>query len=162
MDKKSIEFNGLIGGLLTFIGLLIFFLIMSAIGLEHNLELRSLNLFIMVGGVYFSIRTIKRKNKDFDYLKGIGTGFLAALSSSVAFALFNIIYLTAINPAFMTEVIAEEPFGAYLNPYSVAIVILMEGVASGFLFTFGLMQWFKGREGNKKAIHQQADSTERK
>ncbi|GAA5039806.1 hypothetical protein GCM10011506_39490 [Marivirga lumbricoides] len=162
MDKKSIEFNGLIGGLFIFIGLLIFFFIMSLLGLVHNLELRALNLFIMAGGVYFSIKNIKRRNKDFDYLKGMGTGFLAAISSSLAFALFNILFLTVVNPDFMTEVIAEEPFGSYLTPFTVAIVILMEGVASGFLFTFGIMQWFKRREGNRKAVYKQEDSSERK
>lgn len=116
----------------------------------------------MAGGVYFSIKNIKRRNKDFDYLKGMGTGFLAAISSSLAFALFNILFLTVVNPDFMTEVIAEEPFGSYLTPFTVAIVILMEGVASGFLFTFGIMQWFKRREGNRKAVYKQEDSSERK
>lgn len=162
MDKKSIEFNGLIGGLLIFTGLLSFFLLMSVLGLDHNLELRALNLLIMAGGVYFSIRSIKKKNKDFDYLKGIGTGFLAAISSSVTFALFNILYLKIINPDFMIEIVAEEPFGPYLNPFTVAIVIMIEGVTSGFLLSFGIMQWFKRRQGNRKSIHQQANVPERK
>ncbi len=146
MNKTSIEYNGLRAGLFILIGLLAFFLIMKVAGLVHNLELRALNLIIMAGGVYFAIKSIKKNNPDFDYLKGIGTGILAALSSSLIFALFNLFYLIAINPDFMLEIKQTEPFSDYLNPFSVAIVILMEGVSSGILLSFGFMQWFKSRE----------------
>jgi hypothetical protein len=146
MNKESIEYNGLKAGLFIFLGLLAFFIIMKAVGLIHNLELRALNLLIMASGVYFAIKSIKKVNSDFDYFKGIGTGVLAALSSSIGFAIFNVIYLLVIDPAFMLEIKETEPFSNYLNPLSVAVVIFMEGASSGALLSFGFMQWFKSRE----------------
>ena len=159
MNKTSIEYNGLKAGLFVFIGLLAFFLIMKAIGMVHNLELRALNLLIMAGGVYYAIKSISKRNPDFDYLKGMGTGLLTAISSSLAFALFNMIYLMAINPDFMDEIRETEPFSEYLNPFSVAIVILMEGISSGVLLSFGFMQWFKNR-GNKDFIKEKTKEEE--
>ncbi|WKV13905.1 DUF4199 domain-containing protein [Marivirga harenae] len=144
MRKDSIEYNGLLGGILVFIGLTAYFLIMNAIGLEHNLELRALNIIIMGAGVFFSIKSIKKKNENFDYFKGIGTGMLTAVSSSLAFAIFIFIYLLS-NPEFLQEIKEVEPFGNYLNAFLISFIIIMEGAGSGFFLSFGIMQWYKKR-----------------
>jgi hypothetical protein len=144
MKKDSIEYNGLLGGALVFGGLVAYFLIMNVLGLEHNLELRALNIIIMGGGVFFSIKSINKRNEDFDYFKGIGTGMLTALSSSVAFAIFIFIYLMS-NTAFMEEIKQVEPFGNYLNAFLISFIIVMEGAGSGFFLSYGVMQWYKKR-----------------
>lgn len=46
---------------MVFIGLVAYFLIMNAVGLGHNLELRALNIVIMGGGVLYSIKSIHKK-----------------------------------------------------------------------------------------------------
>ncbi|MGJ3233930.1 DUF4199 domain-containing protein [Marivirga sp.] len=142
MKKDSIEYNGIRGGIAVFIGLVAYFLIMKAVGLEHNLELRAFNLIIMGGGVFFSVKSIKEKNEDFDYFKGIGTGMLTALSASLAFAIFIFIYLMS-NPEFMKEIKDVEPFGNYLNAFLISFIIIMEGTGSGFFLSYGVMQWYK-------------------
>ncbi|HET8860632.1 DUF4199 family protein [Marivirga sp.] len=148
MKKDSIEYNGLIGGLLVFVGLVAYFLIMQAAGLDHNLELRALNIIIMGAGVFYSIKSIKKKNKDFDYFKGIGTGMFTAVSSSLAFAIFIFIFLLS-NPAFLEEIKNVEPFGNYLNAFLISFIIVMEGAGSGFFLSFGFMQWYKKRTPEK-------------
>jgi hypothetical protein len=160
MRKDSIEYNGILGGVLVFIGLVAYFLIMKAIGLEHNLELRAFNLIIMGIGVFFSIKSIKEKNEDFDYFKGIGTGMLTALSSSLAFAIFIFIYLIS-NPAFMQEIKEVEPFGNYLNAFLISFIIIMEGTGSGFFLSYGVMQWYK-KKTPEKFLKEQRENKESK
>jgi hypothetical protein len=148
MKKESIEYNGFIGGIMVFIGLVAYFLIMNAVGLGHNLELRALNIVIMGGGVLYSIKSIHKKNPDFDYFKGIGTGMFTALSSSLAFAIFIFIYLLS-NPEFLQEIKNVEPFGNYLNAFLISFIIIMEGTGSGFFLSYGVMQWYKKRTPEK-------------
>ena len=149
MDKKTVEYNGLKGGLIILIGLIAYFYLMSFLGLEHNLNLRALNIIIMGLGVNWAIRSMKNANDEFDYLKGIGTGLVAAASSSILFAIFTFINLKFIDTAFLTEIVNREPFGLYLNPFKIAFIIVIEGFGSGFLLTFGLMQWYKKRVSQK-------------
>jgi hypothetical protein len=144
MKKQSIEYNGLIGGFLVFVGLVAYFLIMKAVGLEHNLELRALNIVIMGAGVFYSIKSIRKNNTDFNYFKGIGTGMITAVSSSLAFSVFVFIYLMS-NPDFLQEIKSVEPFGNYLNAFLISFIIIMEGSGSGFFLSFGIMQWYKKR-----------------
>ncbi|WMN12761.1 DUF4199 family protein [Marivirga salinae] len=148
MKKDSIDYNGLIGGIMVFVGLVVYFLIMNAIGLVHNLELRALNIFIMGAGVFYSIKSIHKKNKAFDYFKGIGTGMFTAVSSSLAFAIFIFIYLLS-NPEFLQEIKNVEPFGNYLNAFLISFIIIMEGAGSGFFLSYGVMQWYKKRTPEK-------------
>ncbi len=143
MKKDSVEYNGLLGGALVLAGLILYFFMMRLAGLDHNLSLRALNIFIMAGGVFFAITRVKSRNDDFDYLKGLGTGILAAASSSLAFAIFIFIYLKFVNTDFLLDLVDNEPFGIYLNPFKIAFIIIIEGFGSGLLLSFGFMQWHK-------------------
>lgn len=160
MRKDSIEYNGIRGGILVFVGLVVYFLVMKAAGLDHNLELRALNILIMGGGVFYSIKSIHKKNKEFDYFKGIGTGMLTAFSSSFAFAIFIFIYLLS-NPEFLQEIVDVEPFGLYLNPFIISFIIIMEGAGSGFFLSYGVMQWYKKRTP-EKFLKEQRENKESK
>ncbi|WP_296619809.1 DUF4199 domain-containing protein [Marivirga sp.] len=160
MKKDSIEYNGLLGGIMVFIGLVAYFLIMHAVGLDHNLELRALNIVIMGAGVFYSIKSIKEKNNNFDYFKGIGTGMLTAVSSSLAFSIFIFIYLLS-NPDFLLEIKTVEPFGSYLNAFLISFIIIMEGAGSGFFLSYGVMQWYKKRTP-EKFLKEQRDNKESK
>lgn len=160
MKKDSIEYNGLRGGAFIFIGLVAYFLIMNALDLEHNLELRAFNIIIMGAGVFLSIKAINGKNDDFDYFKGIGTGMLAAFSSSLAFAIFVFIYLMS-NPEFLAEIKEVEPFGNYLNAFIISFIIVMEGSGSGFFLSYASMQWYKKRTP-EKFLKEQRENSESK
>ncbi len=135
MKKDSIEYNGLIGGIMVFIGLVAYFLIMKAVGLEQNLELRAFNIIIMGAGVFYSIKSLKNKNNGFDYFNGIGAGMFTAVSSSIAFALFIFIHLLS-NPEFLEAIEDVEPLGNYLNAFLISFVIIMEGAGSAFFPKF--------------------------
>jgi hypothetical protein len=138
MEKIGIRW-----GIITFLLLSAYFLLMKLFGLVHVLELRFLNAFIMFYGCYRAIKTAKMHLSRFRYFTGLGAGSITALVASVLFTLFGILYLTIINPEFVDSLKANEPLGIYLNRYLAVIQILIEGIASGFVFSFIIMQWLK-------------------
>ena len=131
------------GGLMA-LALVGFFLLMKAFGLEHNLELRALNLFILFSFVLMSIDNYEKSHpENFAYLKGLGIGLLTAAIGVLSFASLVILYITVINPSFMEIIQQNEPFGDFLNPLLVGCTIVIEGMASGFLATYAIMQYYK-------------------
>ena len=62
-------------GIRTAAGLIIFFLIMKFAGLTHYAELRLLNLFILVAGIYYGLRRFKKMHDDrLNYFRALDTG----------------------------------------------------------------------------------------
>ena len=125
-------------------GLIIYFLAMVALGLEHNFNLRVLNALIMFAGVFLGIREFKNRefDTDFGYLSAFGTGFFVSLLTAIAFSLFLGMYLVA-NPSFLTEIQMTEPQGVYINEIGLSLLIFIEALASGILFTYTTMQVMK-------------------
>ncbi len=68
---------------------------------------------------------------------------LTSIVGAVTFAMFVLLYVTAISPELMMEIKSQEPFGDYLNPFLVAFTIALEGVASGMFVSYGLLQYFR-------------------
>ena len=142
---RYLELTALKYGLLTAAGLIAYFLLMKVVGLVQIVELRMLNLFILIAGVGFAIREYKRRSDDeMDYLQGFGIGMLTSAVSVIPFALFIFAYLNFFDPAFMETIRQEEPFGQYLNPYMAAVAIFFEGMGSGLILSFIIMQYMKG------------------
>ncbi len=161
MKKNTIEYNGLIGGAIILTGLIAYFLIMQAFGLAENVELRIFNIVFMAAGVLYAIKYLKKRNKKFDYLKGLGAGFLAAASSSLVFAMFMVIYLLAIDTQFLNQVEVNEAFGEYVSPFMVGFVTLIEGFFSGAILTFAFMQWYKKQLTSDEFLKKEVDSSKK-
>ncbi|MDE0470855.1 MAG: DUF4199 domain-containing protein [Ekhidna sp.] len=141
---KSIEKHVLRYGLLTTIALICYFLLMRLLGLAEITELRSLNALIMFSGVFLTIK--KFRNGDFDtafgYLSGIAVGFFTGIVIAISFSLFIGIYIY-FDPVFLAAIVADNPQKDFLNPLTAAMVIFIEAIASGFLFSYAAMQWLK-------------------
>ena len=129
-------------GLFTFIGLALYFVVMRILGLAHIVELRMLNFFILAYGIYLGINAFKRKNPDsFTYLKGLGAGFLTSAIACLLFGLFMFVYVQFIDKAFMQSLIENEAMGRYLNPYIASCVVAVEGIASGMILSFIIVNY---------------------
>ena len=141
---ESLEKHILKYGLLTSVSLIAFFFIMKLLGLAEVTELRTLNALIMFGGIFLAIRNFKMKkfSYEFNYLSGIATGFFTGMVTAVSFALFVAVYLY-FDPSFMAAVVADNPQTDFLNPVTSAMVIFIEALASGFLFSYISMQYLK-------------------
>jgi len=136
-------------GLRIAAGLIGFFLIMKLIGLSHVVELRLLNLFILTGGVYMALKRFKHTHEDrLNYFRGLVTGVATAAVGSLVFALFLFLYMK-LDTSMMQFIIENEPMGRYMNPYIAAFIVALEGVFSGLLVTFILINYVTTDEVNQ-------------
>ncbi len=141
---KSFEKHIFKSGTLTTLALILYFLFMRLLGLAEITELRALNALIMFAGVFYTIKEFKEGNfdNDFNYLSGIGIGFFTGIIIAISFSVFVGIYLM-IDPVFLAAIVADNPQKEFLNPLAASMVIFIEAVASGFLFSYVSMQWLK-------------------
>jgi hypothetical protein len=129
-------------GTLIALGLIVYFFIMYAAGLIHVIELRMLNLFIMLTGVYFAQKQFKRThNGRLDYFKSLTTGVATAAIAAGTFSVFVFVYLS-LDKNLMNSIAVNEPLGYYLDPYICSFVVFLEGVFSGFGVSYLLTNFF--------------------
>lgn len=128
-------------GTLITLGLIVYFFAMYAAGLVHVIELRLLNLFILLGGIYYAMKQYKRTHAGhLNYFRALSLGVATATIGASTFAAFLLIYLK-IDHNLMTSIIEQEPMGRFLNEYIAAAVVTMEGVFSGFTMTYLLLNY---------------------
>lgn len=128
-------------GTLITLALIVYFFLMYAAGLVHVIELRLLNLLIMLGGIYAAMKQYKRTHaQHLNYFRGLSIGVATATIGASTFAAFLLIYLK-IDQNLMASIIEREPMGRYLNEYIVAAIVTLEGVFSGFTVTYLLLNY---------------------
>lgn len=137
-------------GLRIAAGLIGFFLIMKLIGLSHHVELRLVNLLILVTGIYLALKKFKLTHHDsLNYFRGLITGVATGAVGSLVFALFLFIWMK-VDDAMMQSIIENEPMGRFLNPYMASFIVALEGVFSGLLVTFVLINYVHTDEVNER------------
>ncbi len=128
-------------GLRTAAGLIVYFLIMHFAGLGHHVELRLLNLVILVSGIYFGLKKFRSTHgQHINYFRALVTGVAIGAVASLVFALFMFIYMK-LDSSLMQSIIDNEPMGHYLNAYMASFIVALEGVFSGLLVTFVLINY---------------------
>lgn len=134
-------------GIRIAVGLIAYFLVMKFTGLLHVVELRLFNLIILVAGVYMALRKFKTTHEDhLNYFRALVTGVATAAIGSLGFAAFLFIYTNFLDAGFMQYIIENEPMGRYLNPYIASFIVALEGVFSGLLVTFILINYIQTDE----------------
>jgi hypothetical protein len=134
-------------GLKIAAGLIAYFLLMRAIGWIHVVELRLLNVFILVGGVYMALKKFKATHEDhLNYFRALVTGVATGAIASLIFAAFLFVYVSFIDTELMTYIVENEPMGRFLNPYIASFIVALEGVFSGLLVTFVLINYINTDE----------------
>ena len=129
-------------------GLILFFLVMKFSGLSHHPELRLLNLFILTGGVYFALKKFKKTHEErLNYFRALVTGVGTAAIGSLLFAAFLFTYMQ-LDPGFMQAIKDTEQMGRFLNPYIASFIVALEGVFSGLLVTYILINYVSTDEVN--------------
>lgn len=126
--------------------LIAYFLLMKLFGLEANFYLRIFNLFIMIGGLFLLYRNTftRGKNEGVGYLQGLLMGVKLTIISVVVFIVFLGIYIRFLDPGFMQTLESTGLWATSGISITQAVLgILVEGLASGFIISFALMQYFK-------------------
>ncbi len=122
-------------------GLIAYFLIMKFAGFGHVVELRLLNLLVLVSGIYFALKKFKETHgQHINYFRALVTGVATGAVASVVFAGFLFLYMQ-LDSSMMQTIIEKEPMGRYLNPYIASFIVALEGVFSGLLVTFILINY---------------------
>ena len=142
-NKNSLESISIRYGLLSTLGLIAYFLIMKIVGLVYMVELRTLNFIILLAGIYTALKKFQKTGKEpVTYLNGMALGTLTSAIAVIPFAIFIFVYLQVDN-GLMEVIKNRDSFGTFLNPYMLAFVIGFEGIFSGLILTFILMQWMR-------------------
>jgi len=129
--------------LLVFSGFMGYFLIMRSVGLHEVFMLRYLNALFLFTGILLAMYTYKKNMKGvFNYKKGLKMGMFITLTSVIPFALFIFLYLN-IDDGFLSLVEKKTEFRDFISPATVAGFICLEGLCSGSIITFIVMQYFK-------------------
>lgn len=127
-------------------GLIGYFLIMQLLPWGHIVELRLFNMVIQTAGIYFALKKFKESHgAHLNYFRALITGVATAAIGSLIFALFLFVYMKVDNK-FMVSIVSTESMGRYLNPYISAFIVLLEGVFSGLLVTFVLINYLNTDE----------------
>lgn len=133
-------------GILLFVALAAYFLIMRALGLAHNLYLRAGNLIWLYLALRATVMQYHRQANGsyyedfFDYFKiSMRTAFIG----TALFSAFLAIYLDQIDPGFMQILQQDRNFGGHISPVSVAVLIFIEGISSSLVVSFLYIQMKK-------------------
>jgi hypothetical protein len=131
--------------------LILYFLVMKFAGLLHVVELRMLNLVFLVAGIYYALKKFKQTHEDhINYFRALVVGVATGAIGSIGFAAFFWLYVSFIDTELMQFIIETEPMGRYLNPYISAFIVALEGVFSGLLVTFILINYITTDEPSRQ------------
>ncbi len=136
-------------GLRIGVGLIVYFVVMHLVGLSHHVELRLLNLLILITGVYLALKKFKDSHGEhLNYFRALITGVATAGIGSAMFAVFLFFYMK-FDTSLMQSIVENEPMGRYLNPYIASFIVALEGLFSGLLVTFILINFVQTDEVNE-------------
>jgi hypothetical protein len=149
LNKKHTWEVSQIYGTLVFLGLVVYFLLMYALGFIHVVELRFFNVLIMFAGIYFAVMQYRRLHDgNISYFRALTLGTATAFIGATTFGIFLFFFLK-LEGNLMQSIQQNEPIGRYLNPYIATCVVMMEGVISGFGLSYLLVNYIRTEDASK-------------
>lgn len=132
-------------GILTFLSFVIYFMFMKYMNLIHIMELRALNIFILFSGIHFAFKYYKRvTQKQITYLEGYILGCSITAISVISFALFSFLYFQFIDPEQIQNLKGNSPMlGINITPITIVITLIIEGLISGMILSFSVVQYIQ-------------------
>lgn len=133
-------------GVMIFIGIGVYFLVMELLGLSGVFMLRLFNIFIVV---YFINKVIKSNYKEGknEYLDNLISGTMTSLIGVVLSVAGLLAYMSIKGGnEYLAHLSKNFLFGGgEPSMYQYCIGLLFEGIASSIIITFTLMQYWKDR-----------------
>lgn len=136
----------LINGIIIFLGIGVYFLLLELLKLSHIFPLRILNILIVAYGVN---RTIKSNQAD--GIRGYNTNFISAVVTSMIGAVLSIACLLAYiefkgGEVYLKNLADNFIFGGgELTIQQYCIGLLFESTAASLIVSFCLMQYWKDK-----------------
>jgi hypothetical protein len=116
-------------GLIMLAGFIAIFLIVYTLGFAQYTEFRFLNLFVHLSCMYIAIQAFYKKDKASidNYLLGVAQGIEASVIGIVGYAIFIAAFMH-FDPRLMDLIKQNSKMAIYLNPYTITLRILAEGL----------------------------------
>lgn len=161
-QEISIPKLALKSGILICASFIVYFMIMKYLNLIHVVELRFLNIFILIAGLLSTFRYFRRQTNVLNivYLEGLFLGVLTTLVSFMLFAVFLYFYFLKVDPDLLLELKDNAMMmGTSLTATSAAASVLIQGACSGLIISFAIMQYYKSgfyktmQEKRQNGIH---------
>lgn len=141
-------------GIFTSIGMIFYFVIMRFFNLHHHLELHYANILILFFGLMYAIKRNIFIKGEIKYFEGLKSGIVVTLITIVIFNIFMVIYETVIDPDFLIllkeNIHLGNDFTSQQTIFNVMGLLTIEGLSSGFIMTFILMQYYKADSSETK------------
>jgi hypothetical protein len=124
MRSLSIQF-----GLLMLAGFIAIFYVIYMLGYAQYTELRVFNAFVHLSCMYFAIKAYYKTDRENveNYMLGVAQGMEASVIGVVGYAVFIVVFMK-IDPRLMELIKQNSPMAIYLNPYTITLGILTEGL----------------------------------
>ena len=131
-------------GIITTIGLIVYFLIIKLLNLHTNPWFRLLNGLVMAYGIYAAIKRYKLvSGTTFNYINGFKVAIITGFLATFVFALFMGIYMFHIDTEFMNTLLKDWFKDMNYGGGILIFVIIIEGLASTTILALTYMQIFK-------------------
>lgn len=138
MTKHFIKYGTLITVLL-----IVYFLILRAVGLHTLTVLSSFNAVIYGFGIFFAIKAYKQSQSNFKYEKGFQAGLMSGAFASVLFGILMAIYMYHIDTAFATTILDKWNLDLGDGTFLLVVSVMIMGLATSFVLTLAFMQLLK-------------------
>lgn len=135
----------LIYGTYITIGLILYFLIAYFGGFIHIIELRLLNFLILGAGIYAAMRQFTMTHHGVGYFRAFTIGASSTIIGVSTFVLFLFIILSLDHHLYVS-VVKNGPMGVHQNIFLATFAVWYEGIFSGMMATFILVNYFHTEE----------------
>lgn len=152
--EVPLEIIGFKAGLIICASLIIYFMAMRYLNIMHSGVAWGMNFIFLLTGIILVYNYYRTKTTlNVDYIPGLILGSITTAASVIPFVLFVYIYFSNINPQQLLLLKGNILFmGEPITPMRAAVATMVEGVSSGVIITFMMMQYF--RSGFRKARHE--------
>lgn len=123
-----------------------FFLLSKLFGLQENPYLRFLNLFFVLIGIRQAIKVNIEHNKETNYLSNLGLGLQTSALSVILSIIGVMVYVEYIDSEFLKVMNNSFLIAGDLSLAKIFITLLIEGMASSFIGSFMVMQFYKNHD----------------
>lgn len=151
-NNVSISKIGIKSGVLIFGFLVLYFLIMKHFNIMDNEFAWGGNFIILLIGLICTYSYYRSKtNPNIAYIPGLALGFVITVASVLPFVLFLYYFFSQIDPVLLLTLKSNILFmGQQITPERVVACTLVEGISSGVIMSFIIMQYYKA--GFKRVI----------
>jgi lysylphosphatidylglycerol synthetase-like protein (DUF2156 family) len=139
---------GLRYGIFAGIVMILYFLILTALGINNKDEARFAGYLIIIVAVMMAIVKYKKVHGNImPYLPGLGIGFVIGLVSSLLYGIFIMIYTFYIDSNYQNTLRTEDYFGG-LSPVMLCMAFALMGLVVGAFSAYILMMVYDKSGGN--------------